>query len=37
MLEQWKSGKFVRVYPTKAGTFDCNKSNVLTFQEDLNK
>ncbi len=37
MLDQFKSGKFVRVYPTKKGTFDCNKSNLYTFQEDLNK
>ena len=37
MLEQYKSGKFVRVYPTKKGTFDCKKSNRYTFQEDLNK
>jgi ABC-type branched-subunit amino acid transport system substrate-binding protein len=37
MLDQFTSGKFVRVYPTKKGTFDCNKSNVYTFQDDLNK
>jgi ABC-type branched-subunit amino acid transport system substrate-binding protein len=36
MLEQWKNGKFVRVWPTKKGTFDCKKSNLYTFQEDLN-
>ena len=36
MLEQYKGGKFVRVYPTKKGTFDCNKSNLYTFQADLN-
>jgi ABC-type branched-subunit amino acid transport system substrate-binding protein len=36
MLDQWKDGKFVRVYPTKKGTFDCKKSNTYTFQEDLN-
>ncbi len=36
MIEQFKSGKFVRVYPTKQGTFDCNKSNTYTFQKDLN-
>jgi hypothetical protein len=36
MLDQYKDGKFVRVYPTKKGTFDCKKSNVYTFQEDLN-
>jgi Periplasmic binding protein len=37
MLEQVKAGKFVRVYPTKKGTFDCSKSNLYTFQADLNK
>jgi ABC-type branched-subunit amino acid transport system substrate-binding protein len=36
MLEQWKSGKFVRIYPTKQGTFDCKASNRYTFKEDLN-
>jgi ABC-type branched-subunit amino acid transport system substrate-binding protein len=36
MLDQFKGGKFVRVYPTKKGTFDCKKSNLLTFQDDLN-
>ena len=36
MLDQFKDGKFVRVYPTKKGTFNCNKSNVYTFQDDLN-
>ncbi len=37
MLEQWKSGKFVRAWPAKKGTFDCKKSNLYTFQDDLNK
>ena len=37
MLEQWKSGKFVRAWPSKKGTFDCSKSNLYTFQADLNK
>ncbi len=36
MLEQYKSGKFVRTYPTKQGTFDCKASNLYTFKEDLN-
>jgi ABC-type branched-subunit amino acid transport system substrate-binding protein len=36
MLEQWKSGKFVRAWPSKKGTFDCSKSNLYTFQADLN-
>ena len=35
MLEQYKGGKFIRVYPTTKGTFDCNKSNAVTFQVDL--
>jgi ABC-type branched-subunit amino acid transport system substrate-binding protein len=35
MLEQYKSGKFVRVYPTKQGTFDCKASNIYTFKEDI--
>ena len=30
MLDQFKGGKFVRIYPTKKGTFDCNKSNIYT-------
>lgn len=37
MLDQYNGGKFERVYPTKKGTFDCKKSNVYTFEEDLNK
>ena len=36
MLDQYKGGKFVRVYPTKKGTFDCNKANVYTFEDNLN-
>ena len=36
MIEQYKSGKFVRVYPTKEGTFDCKASNIYTFKQDLN-
>ncbi len=36
MLEQFKGGKFVRVHPTKAGTFDCKASNSYTFKTDLN-
>jgi ABC-type branched-subunit amino acid transport system substrate-binding protein len=36
MLEQYKGNKkFVRVYPTAKGTFDCTKSNAVTFQQDL--
>jgi ABC-type branched-subunit amino acid transport system substrate-binding protein len=37
MIEQWKSGKFVRTYPTKPGTFDCKASNAYTFKTDLNQ
>jgi ABC-type branched-subunit amino acid transport system substrate-binding protein len=36
MIEQYKNGKFVRVYPTKQGTFDCKASNLYTFKTDLN-
>jgi hypothetical protein len=36
MLEQWKNNKFVRIYPTKAGTFDCKASNSFTYKTDLN-
>jgi ABC-type branched-subunit amino acid transport system substrate-binding protein len=35
VLVQFKNGKFVRTYPTKKGTFDCTKSNLVTFQADL--
>jgi ABC-type branched-subunit amino acid transport system substrate-binding protein len=37
MLEQWKGGKFLRVYPKKKGTFDCKPSNAATYQLDLIK
>jgi Periplasmic binding protein len=37
MLDQFKSGKFVRIHPTKKGTFDCSASNLYTFQDNLNK
>jgi hypothetical protein len=36
MLDQYKNGKFLRVYPTQRGTFDCKKSNLYTFRDDLN-
>jgi ABC-type branched-subunit amino acid transport system substrate-binding protein len=36
LMVQFKGGKWVRQYPTKKGTFDCNKSNVYTFQDDFN-
>ncbi len=35
MVVQWNDGKFSRVYPKKAGTFDCTTSNRYTFQADL--
>ena len=37
VLEQVQNGKFVRVYPTKQGTFDCTKSNHVTVKADLIK
>ena len=35
VLMQVKNGKFVRVNPTKPGTFDCNKKNIKAVQMDL--
>ena len=35
MVVQWKGSAFSRVYPTKAGTFDCTTSNRYTYQTDL--
>ncbi len=37
MVVQWNSGKFSRIYPKKAGTFDCTTSNRYTFEADLTK
>jgi len=34
MMMQVQNGKFVRVYPTKPGTFDCNPANVATVTLD---
>jgi ABC-type branched-subunit amino acid transport system substrate-binding protein len=34
MIMQIKGGKFVRVYPTKAGTLDCDPANVVTVTLD---
>jgi len=34
VMLQVKNGKFVRVYPTKPGTFDCNPANVTTVTLD---
>ena len=30
-----KHGKWVRTYPSKAGTFDCNKKNLVSIKLDL--
>ena len=35
MITQVKGGKFVRAFPAKVGTLDCNKRNVVTFKLDL--
>jgi hypothetical protein len=37
VLLQVKNGKFVRVNPTKVGTFDCNPKNVIQRKLDLLK
>lgn len=37
ILLQVKNGKFVRVHPTKVGTFDCNPRNVIQRKLDLLK
>jgi hypothetical protein len=34
-LMQVKSGKYVRVWPKKAGTFDCSPKNTYTLKLDL--
>jgi hypothetical protein len=34
---QLQKGKFVRLAPTKKGTFDCSKSNGVTIKADLIK
>ena len=34
LLTQFKNDKFVRVWPSKKGTFDCKPSNNLTFKAD---
>jgi hypothetical protein len=34
-MVQFKSGKWVRQYPTKKGTFDCNKSNAIEIKANL--
>jgi hypothetical protein len=35
VMTQIKKGKFVRTYPTKPGTFDCNKKNLVEIKLDL--
>jgi Periplasmic binding protein len=34
-MVQFKSGKWVRVYPTKPGTFDCTPSNSVDLKANL--
>jgi hypothetical protein len=35
MIDQFENGKFVRVYPSKKGTFDCKASNTVKIKADL--
>jgi ABC-type branched-subunit amino acid transport system substrate-binding protein len=35
VMTQIKDGKFVRTYPKKPGTFDCNKKNLVEMKLDL--
>jgi ABC-type branched-subunit amino acid transport system substrate-binding protein len=35
VLLQVRHGKFRRVHPTKAGTFDCSPTNLVTLRADL--
>ena len=35
VLSQVKGGKFVRVFPKKKGTFDCNEKDLYTIKLDL--
>jgi ABC-type branched-subunit amino acid transport system substrate-binding protein len=35
MIVQVKNGKYVREFPTKPGTLDCTKRNVVNFKLDL--
>ena len=35
VLMQVKNGDFKRVFPTKAGTFECAKKNVIEVELDL--
>jgi hypothetical protein len=35
LMVQFKSGKWVRQYPTKKGTFDCKPSNAIAIKANL--
>ncbi len=35
VMTQVKNGKWIRTYPTKVGTFDCNKKNLVQIKMDL--
>lgn len=35
VMAQVKDGKWVRVHPSKAGTFDCSTKNIAELQLDL--
>lgn len=35
VMTQIKDGKFVRTHPSKVGTFDCNKKNIVEMKLDL--
>jgi substrate-binding family protein len=35
VLMQIRSGKFVRVFPTKKGTIECDPKNIYTIKDDL--
>jgi len=35
MITQVKNAKFLRVYPTTPGTFDCSASNAVSVKADL--
>ena len=35
MMVKFKSGKWVRQYPTKKGTFDCKASNAIEIKANL--
>jgi hypothetical protein len=36
VMVRFVKGKWVRQYPTKKGTFDCNKSNAIDIKTNLN-